>query len=394
MKSWNIKYRDGRKVVTAIVSAPTKAAAMNEAARRGQAIGAEPASSGGRWSKMTVQDRQIFFQRLSSMLASKVGTSEALEIMHASFNGIIRDAARMLLDQLKAGASLHDAMTEAGPRYFPESVVAIIQTGSRGGDIAYAIKEAARFERELSQVKKESSKGVYSALFGFVAGLVTILASTMYVAPMILQSSLVGAAEGGVDVGWIMTMAHVTTAIAVCIGVVVGTLFLISAVMRPFAPAAIDRFILKVPFYRDMVLAKSNYMVFFGLAVLLKAGLRVEEALQLTIDGAPRGELRNDLERARDAIKNGSVQPWPYKMTMLHPTDKAALATAQDRTQTASTIEELSKQYQALYRSRLETFVPALQLVSALFLSIAGFVLFGVSVLPLMESTSSIMKAL
>ena len=154
----------------------------------------------------------------------------------------------------------------------------------------------------------------------------------------------------------------------------------------------IDRGILHIPFYRDMALAKTNYMVFFGLAVLLKAGLRVEEALTLTIESAPKGELRNDLERARTSIVKGSAQPWPYHMTMLHATDKAALATALDRTQTARTIEQLALQYQSLYRARLELFVPVMQGFSAIFLSIAGFVLFGVSIVPLMQSMSSIMK--
>jgi general secretion pathway protein F len=81
-------------------------------------------------------------------------------------------------------------------------------------------------------------------------------------------------------------------------------------------------------------------------------------------------------------------------MTMLHPTDKAALATAQDQAQTARTIEELAHTYQSLYKSRLELFVPAVQGFSAVFLALAGFVLFGVSVIPLMQSTSSIMKML
>ena len=81
-------------------------------------------------------------------------------------------------------------------------------------------------------------------------------------------------------------------------------------------------------------------------------------------------------------------------MTMLHPTDKASLATAQDKEQIAQTIEDLALQYQLLYRSRMETFVPALQGFSALFLSLAGFVLFGVSIIPLMQGSSNVLNML
>jgi general secretion pathway protein F len=392
MKNFNIKVAVGRKVVDATISANNIEDARKLAARRGQVLSVKSAG-GGAGSKLGLQDRLMLFQRLASMLGSKVGASEALEIIYQSFTGSIREAARILRDEIKAGATLYEAMDRAGPKYFPEAIVAIVKTGSRGGDLAMAIREAARFERELSQVKKESSKGITSAMMGFLAGVVTILASTYYVAPLILNSSLV-TASGGADVGWVMTLANVISIIALVATVIMGGIFFYGVVIRPFAPAAVDRGILRIPFYRDMALAKTNYMVFFGLAVLLKAGLRVEESLELTIESAPKGELRNDLERARTALVKGSAKPWASYMTMLHPTDKAALATAQDQAQTARTIEELAHTYQSLYKSRLELFVPAVQGFAAIFLALAGFVLFGVSVIPLMQSTSSIMKML
>lgn len=391
MKTFKIKIAVGRKVIESNFSAKTKEEAIKMAEKRGQVLSV--ASAGGGSSRLSLADRQMFFQRFASMLGSKVGASEALEIIYQSFSGSIREAARILRDEIVGGAMLYEAMDRAGTKYFPETVVAIVKTGSRGGDLAYAIREASRFESELAQVRKESSKGIGSALMGFLAGVVTILVSTFYVAPMILNSSLV-TASGGADVGWVMSLANVISVIALFATVVMGGVFFYGVVIRPLAPAAVDRGILRIPFYRDMALAKTNYMVFFGLAVLLKAGLRVEEALELTIESAPKGELRNDLERALHAIVKGSAKPWPYFMNMLHPTDKAALATAQDREQTARTIEELAKTYQSIYKQRLELFVPAVQAFSAVFLSLAGFVLFGVSVIPLMQSTSSIMKML
>lgn len=391
MKNFNVKVAVGRKVVETTISATDAADARKQAARRGQVLSVT--SNGGGAGKMNLQDRLMMFQRLAAMLGSKVGTSEALEIIYQSFTGSIREAARILRDEIKAGATLFEAMERAGPKYFPDAIVAIVKTGSRGGDLAMAIREAARFERELAQVKKDSSKGIGSAMMGFVAGVITILASTYYVAPMILNSSLV-TASGGADVGWVMTMANVISIIALVASVIMGGIFFYGVVIRPFAPAAVDRGILRIPFYRDMALAKTNYMVFFGLAVLLKAGLRVEESLELSIESAPKGELRNDLERARTALVKGSAKPWASYMTMLHPTDKAALATAADQAQIARTIEELAHTYQNLYKSRLELFVPAVQAFAAVFLALAGFVLFGVSVIPLMQSTSSIMKML
>ena len=163
-------------------------------------------------------------------------------------------------------------------------------------------------------------------------------------------------------------------------------------ILRPIVPSAVDRIILKIPFYRDLILAKQNYIVFFGLGILLNAGLRLEECLRLSRDNSPRGELRDDLERARAVIVKGSSKPWPYVMTTLHPTDKAALATAQDRSQIATTIAELALQYRNLYRQRIAVFVPVAQVLAAVFLSLAGVVLFGVAIVPLLQMTSGILS--
>lgn len=340
---------------------------------------------------LSLEARQIFITRLASMLTSRLGASEALGVIESSFSGSIRDAARLVREGLVRG-DMAQAMELAGPKFFPDAVVAIVRTGARGGDLPFALKEAARFERELASVRKSSRKGLFSALAGFISGVVTLLASTLWVAPEILGSSFVTSANA-TDIAWVMTMASVSTWAAGAAGVVLLAIMLLSAT-RPIAPSFIDRVVLRIPYYRDMVLAKSNYLVFFGLGVLLKAGLRVEDALSLSQKNAPRGELKNDLARALHALVRGGAKPWPYAMKMLHPTDRAALAVAQDREQVAATIEGLANQYQELYRARLATFIPAMQMLAAVFLSVAGFVLFAVSIIPLLQGSSAILSSM
>lgn len=394
-QNFEVKVLVNRKPQIINITAVNETAASKFAARSGQVLSVKRVrGEGSKFDKMSLADRLVFFQRLGAMLSSRVGTTEALDVMYRSFSGHIKEAARILLDQIKMGASLPEAMEFAGTRYFPSAIVAIIKTGARGGDMAYAVKEAGRFEKELEDVRKSASKGLWSASFGFLAGVITIIASHFYVAPQIMESSLVKMAGDKLDVGWVMTMSSVITWMAIVLLVLVSIVVIFAVVLRPIAPAIVDRGVQKIPFYRDLTLAKSNYMVFFGLAVLLKAGLRVEEAMRLTIESAPKGELRNDLGRALTAIVQGSSEPWSNKMRMLHPTDRAALATAQDRTQVANTIHELALQYKVLYQSRLELFTPMAQLFAALFLSLAGFVLFAVSTIPLLQTMSAVMTML
>jgi len=170
----------------------------------------------------------------------------------------------------------------------------------------------------------------------------------------------------------------------------VGILFwLLASVGRSVMPVKADKIILRVPFYKDLVLARNNFVVLYGLALLIKSGVRTEEALRLSAESAPKGALKADLSAAMTAVKTG--RQWPKTMQTLHPTDKAALMSATDREQVASTLDTLANQYRELYAQRLGSFVPIINLLAALFMSIAGGLLFGQSILPMLMATQGLM---
>lgn len=393
MQSYKATIKTKTGIEHVLITASNTEAARIEAARRGWPISLKQSRKPLFESRMSIVDRTVFLQRLASMLASRVSMSEALQVIHDSFGGQVRQVSSLLRQRIEMGENLADAMTAAGDKYFPEAIVAIVRTGQHGGDISHALREAARFEIEMEEVKKESSQGMWSAGMGFVTGVIVLFASTLYVGPMMMELEVFKAGKSAVDISWVITLSSVLNWFVGAIVVLLLIFGLLVALLKPLFPSKVDLFISKIPFYRDLILAKRNYIVFFGLAVLLAAGLRLEECLRLARDNAPSGRLRDDLERARKAIVSGSSKPWPYVMRTLHPTDQAALATAQNRTHVAMTISDLALQYRNLYRQRVSFFVPLAQVLAAIFLSLAGIVLFGVAIIPMLQITGGILNA-
>ena len=336
-------------------------------------------------------DRQIFFTRLSAMLSSRVGTSDALMLMRDTFTGKIQEVSARLLNYVESGDDLSAAFERVGNPDFPEATVALIKAGSRSGETWRAIKDAAEFEYQLHNVKKGASKGLLTGIGSFIgAGLMTI-GSTLYVGPKIMESDLIKAAnkDGAVNIDWINDIAFAVGYVMATL-MFVGVLFwLLASVGRSVMPVKADKIILRVPFYKDLVLARNNFVVLYGLALLIKSGVRTEEALRLAAESAPKGALKADLTAAMTAVKTG--RQWPKTMQTLHPTDKAALMSATDREQVASTLDTLANQYRELYAQRLGSFVPIINLLAALFMSIAGGLLFGQSILPMLMATQGLM---
>jgi general secretion pathway protein F len=387
----NVRVRTGVQKIQ--IFAKSKPAAIAQAAKHGQLISIRKSSSFfGSIGALTPGDRQIFFSRMSAMLASKVGTSGALSLMRTTFNGKIQEISGRLLTYVESGEDFGDALARIGAPDFPLATIALIQAGSRSGETWKAIRDAADFEYQLHNAQKTAAKGLYSGIFGFVfAGIMTCV-STLYVGPKIMTSDMIkmaSTADAPIDIGWVTTAGNV-------MGIVIGVLLFLGLVMGLFSligrkifPVAADNVILKIPFYKDLVLARNNFVVLYGLGLLLRSGVRTEVALSLSAASAPRGALRSDLNKASLAVKTG--RPWPGCLRTLHPTDRAALLCAVDREQIAGTFNTLANQYRELYSARLATFVPTINIIAALFLSLSGGVLFAESILPMLMASKNML---
>lgn len=334
-------------------------------------------------------DRQIFLTRLSAMLASRVGLAESLRLIRDTFTGPISKTANTLYQSVERGTPLPDALQEIGPPDFPESLTALVRAGSRAGDTAIALGEAVTFEREIREVRKSASKGMIGAVSGFLIAVGTILSSSFYFGPEVLKSGLIASAGKSVHVGWVFQVGYWVGDFSMGLLLLALPLLLLGTIGKQIAPGFSDRLILKIPFYRDIVLSRGSYVTLYGLAMLVRSGVRISDALRLAQDTAPKGALRQDLQRAYTQALAG--RPWAPAMVTLHPTDKAALASAMDKEQITRTLLALAIQYRELYAQRVSTFVPAMTMVSALLLTVAGGILYGEIILPMLQASSGIM---
>lgn len=340
---------------------------------------------------LSAGDRQTFFIRLSAMLESKVGTGYALALIRDTFKGKISEISGKLHSFVESGLSLEDGIAQIGAPDFPETTVALIKAGSKSGMTHKALQDAAAFELQMNEVKKSAGKGFFSAIFGFIFSAILNFASTLYMGPQILKNPMF-ANNKDISVGWIMTFGNVTGYIVAVMLFVGLLLLLLSSVGRKVMPVAADELIIKIPYYKDLILSRNNYTTLYGLSLLIKSGVRLEEALLLTTEGAPKGALKRDLGNALQAVRSG--KPWAAAMETFHDTDKAALMASMDREQIAKTLDALARQYRDIYAQRISTFVPVLNLLAALFMSIAGGVMFGLTILPMLQAQQGLLNGM
>lgn len=385
-----VKAREGLRTLE--LNAKNEAEARIYFERAGRIISIKKKLNFRLSAPLSAGDRQIFFIRLSAMLSSRVGTSDALSLLRNTFRGKIQDTAAKLLNYVEAGDDLSNAIEKVGQPDFPEATVALIQAGSRSGETWKALRDAVEFEQQLNNVRSGASKGLWTGIGALMLSGVISVTSTLYVGPTIMKSDLMSSASSmgeKIDLHWVDVMGNALgIATAVMMGIIFVMLF-IASVGRKILPIHADKFIMKIPYYKDLVLARNNYIILYGLALLVRSGVRTEEALRLSAESAPPGALKKDLQNAMHAVKTG--REWPREMATLHPTDKAALLSSSDRSQIAYTLNTLANQYRELYANRLASFVPTINMIAALFMSLAGGVLFAESILPMLMASKNLL---
>jgi len=390
MAEYLAKIKTGNKLVETAIIADSKGEAERLAARKGRVVGVKKVSSLGNLfiAGLTAAERIMFLRRLSTMVRSRVGMGDSLKIMREAFKGSISRAADELYRNIESGVDFGDAIMTM-PRDFPKTTAALIRAGIKGGDMYQALEDAAQFEAEMDRIKRDSSRGLLAAMGSFMLAAGTIIVTAQYVGPYVMESDLIKAAGDSVDVQWVFTAADVTGYLM--IGIVLFFLVLLGLAygLKPMAPSLADKIILKIPVYRELVLAQTHYSVFYGMGLLVRSGVRIEDTLRLSYETAPPGEVAEDLHRALVAVRKG--RPWPMAMQNLHPTDRAALGTSQDREQISDSLDAVAQQHKENYGYRVQQVIPVLQMMSALFMSIGGGLIFGMVILPMLQMTKGIL---
>jgi general secretion pathway protein F len=386
MKTWRLLYNDPYRkgIVETEIFAQSRELAIREAREKGQIVKLERKYDFRFFKRyITVSERQIFMLRFGTMLECRIGASESLLLIEKTFGGSIKRVSHMLLKYIQNGDDLSRAFEKVGSPDFNSSVIALIKAGARSGKSGVAIKNAAQFESELMEIKKKDYWHVIFSLIGFVFAAITICITKFYLAGLILNSPLVQMSKAKIDNGWAIALMDTTFVLVAFLGVMLSAVAAVSTIGRIIDPIQSDKIIHKIPFFRDVLMARINFITLFGLSAMIENGVPMERSLRIAAESTRNGLLKNDLMKASKAVENG--RPWAQKITTLHPTDRAALSSALDRDQLARSIKSLSAQYKMLYQERLEAMTPVLMMTSSLLLVIAGAVLFGLGVEPLLQ---------
>jgi len=307
--------------------------------------------------------------------------------MISSFGGKIREAARKALPLVEKGVPLGEALAQ-DPKNFPGSVGLLIKTGSASGNTAKALKDAAEFERLIGEASKGAVMSILRSFAYMFMALALLLVNQYKVVPDMFNSEIMKMAKNA-DFSFWKNIGLYFIWVQSVVLLILTFLVVLATIGRRIAPDKVDAFIIKLPVMSDLVISQDNFIGLYRMSLLVEAGVSMNETLNSCYESTRPGALREDFKRAYMAIKRG--ENWAKNMKTLHPTDRAALTLMPDNDELAKNLGLIADQSKALYLERLKIISPILDVISAIMMSAAGFIILIVTTIPQLQLVSEIM---
>jgi type IV pilus assembly protein PilC len=270
-----------------------------------------------------IKTREIidFANQLATLVESGIALLTSLELLagqtsRPALNKIIAGLA----EEIQAGGSLSQALGRY-PRVFPDTYRQVIRASEQTGRLEIGLRHAASYtEKQANANQKIKRAMAYPAFVLLMAAGVSVLLITIALPPLTdLFKSL------GAELPWMtrwligITGFLLNNQLYVLAGIVIIIMSIYFLSRLPSVKIARDYYILKLPVTGNIILERSMQQFCQTAAMLLKAGLRLPQIMEIVVQANRNRTIRDVMNRVRDRLVQGEGLAMPMAEAGLFP---------------------------------------------------------------------------
>ncbi len=250
----------------------------------------------------------VFAQELAALLKAGLPLFQSLDVMlERQRDPLLRQSLAAVREKVKSGTALSDALRQEGDLY-PPIFSASLVAGERSGNLDQVLRRfAGHLRLNLSLKKKAVSASVYPiVLLTMMVGLVSIL--VVWVIPQFRAFYEGLGAE--LPLATRMLLALATSVRANLLWIVLGVGLLVFSVLswlrREGSGVALDRALLRVPYFGGLMRMYATSQLMRTLSTLLAGGLPLLNALEVAAASIGNRAMAQAVGTATGRIREGA----------------------------------------------------------------------------------------
>lgn len=315
---YKVRDREGR-VITSTMEADNEREVATSLRQRGYFISEIKQAKTGlqrevelpkwlsRGTSVKPKDVMVFSRQFATIINAGVPVVQSLQVLQTQTqNPAFKTVVKKIREDVETGIPLSDAMAKH-PQLFNRLYIQLIRAGEASGNLDTILdRVAVHMEKEAAQRRKIRNAMMYPIIIFFIAIVVTwylLVAVVPQFGAMIselggempaMTRMVMGISDFVAGFWWVILLA--------VIGVGVG--------MRlwhrtPNGRMTIDSSLLRMPIFGSLLQRRSiaNFANTFGM--LLRGGVNIIEAINITKGTANNALVESILERARESVERG-----------------------------------------------------------------------------------------
>jgi general secretion pathway protein F len=375
--------RDG-VFLTELAESAAPASAPTRAGTRGLSL--------ARLRRVSMLDLALATRQLSTLVGAGVPLVQALsalaeQVESARLKGVIGQVR----DRVNEGASLADAMAQAGP--FSELYVGMVRAGEAGGALEQVLARLADYlESQVRLRNKVGSILIYPAvMFGFACLVVAVMVTAVIPQITELLASL------DQPLPWFTRLILAVSDFArswwwAVLAVGVLALVVARAVVRTQAGRArFDALKLGLPLVGRVVRLLAISRFTRTLSTLLSGGLPIVRALDISKHVANNMVLGSAIDAARDSVTGGASLAQPLRLSGQFPPLVVHMVEVGERSgELEPMLEKVAQTYEEQVETSVTRLTALLEPLLILVMVVVVIVIIAAVLVPLLQITTSL----
>ncbi len=342
--------------------------------------------------KVSQKDLLIFTKQLAVLLRSSVPLLQSLELLDGQFDGQLRTIIVTLKDALKEGGSLADGL-RLYPRVFENIYIQLVRAGEASGKLEMILDRLVAYMQERDELRGR----IGSAMRGPLIQLAAVFGITLFLSTGVIPQLASMFTSMGGDLPW--STALVMGFSNLVLGYPILLISLLLIIVGSFlywkqtesGAYRWDVIMLNIPLFGFF--ARMSAIVEFcsTLGMLLTAGVRLSEALDIVCSIVDNRVLKKSLFEARDKIiKQGKITQYLKQTNIFPPIAMYLIGTGEESGKLDEMLLEVSKNFTAELKEKVEGLTAALDpIMMAIMAVVVGFIVMAIA-LPLVNMGSNL----
>lgn len=335
----------------------------------------------------------VFTRQFSTMLNAGLPLLNCLEILgkQTESAGLKRVLADVRAD-VEGGLSLADALRRQ-PKVFDNLFVNMVESGETGGALDTILQRLATYlEKSVALQRKIRGAMIYPAIITVVAiGAIAVL--LIFVIPIFAKMYEGVGRELPAMTQLVIKMSNFMKVAA--LPILIGLIALFTIIRRwhktESGARSMDPLLLKLPVFGDLMRKQAIARFARTLSTLLKSGVPIIDALEITAKSAGNWVIEDAILKARVSIKGGENIADPLSKTAVFPpmvTQMVAIGEASGGLD--DMLEKVADFYDAEVDQAVENLTNALEPIIMVFLGgVVGFLVISMY-LPIFQLAGTI----